>query len=241
MERFDSRQRDELRPVNLQRNFTENAEGSVLIGMGRTRVLCTVSAVPGVPAFQANKKEGWLTADYAMLPGSVEGRKAREIGKRDGRSVEIQRLIGRSLRAITDLTAFPNFTLHVDCDVLQADGGTRCASITGAALALHDALRVLAGRNQVLHWPLRGWLAAVSVGIVADQELLDLNYGEDFEAAVDMNVIATGQGEIVEIQATAEEEPFARDRFERLVDLGLKGVADLVAHQKNAVEGGIAV
>ncbi|MFQ5750194.1 MAG: ribonuclease PH [Planctomycetota bacterium] len=241
MERSHGRAADALRPVRFTRNFTDNAEGSVLVEFGRTRVLCTVTAVAGVPTFQANKKEGWLTAEYSMLPGSVEGRKARELGRRDGRSVEIQRLIGRSLRAVTDLSAFPSWTLFADCDVLQADGSTRCASITGAGLALHDALRTLHGRNQIRHWPLRAWIAAASVGNVAGRPLLDLDYGEDFEAAVDMNVIGTSDGNLVEVQATAEKGTVSRESFDKLLDLGLEGVGELIALQRAAVEGGIPV
>ncbi|HEX9792757.1 MAG TPA: ribonuclease PH [Planctomycetota bacterium] len=241
MQRFDGRSPDAPRPVQFHRNFTENAEGSVLVVVGRTKVLCTVSAVPSVPPWQANKGKGWLTAEYAMLPGSVEGRKQRETLRRDGRSVEIQRLIGRSLRAVTDLTGFPNWTLHVDCDVIQADGGTRCAAITGACVALHDALRALAGRKQLNHWPMREFVGAVSVGLVGGQTLLDLNYGEDFEAAVDMNVIATASGKIVEVQATAEDEPFPRADFDAMVDLGVVGVRQLCELQHAAVEGGIPV
>ena len=241
MTRFDGREAAQLRTVRFTRNFTEAAAGSVLVEFGRTRVLCTVSAVPGAPTFQVNKQEGWLTAEYSMLPGSVEGRKPREFTKRDGRSVEIQRLIGRSLRAVTDLSAFPNWTLYADCDVLQADGGTRCASITGAGIALHDALRTLAGRDQLRHWPMREWVAAVSVGLVSGQELLDLNYGEDFEAAMDMNVVATEKGAIIEVQSTAEERPVEKPVFDRLVELGVAGVREIVALQKEAVEGGVPV
>ncbi|KAA3609429.1 MAG: ribonuclease PH [Planctomycetota bacterium] len=241
MKRFDGRGADQLRSVQFQRGFTENAEGSVLVSFGRTRVLCTVSAVSQVPHFQQSKGEGWLTAEYAMLPGSVEGRKPREVGRRDGRSVEIQRLIGRSLRSILDLSAFPNHTLHVDCDVLQADGGTRCAAITGACMALHDALRTLSGRQQLRHWPMLDWLAAVSVGVVRDQELLDLNYGEDFDAVVDMNVIGTAGGRLVEVQATAEGDPFPQDSFQRLLDLAMAGVAEITELQKQVVEGGLPV
>ncbi len=236
MERFDGRADDALRPIRFQRGFTESSEGSVLVHFGRTRVLCTVSAVPGVPNFQLNKKEGWLTAEYAMLPGSVEGRKPREYQRRDGRSVEIQRLIGRALRSVLDLSAFPNWTLYVDCDVVQADGGTRCAALTGSCVALHDALRVMAGRNQVGHWPLRDWLAAVSVAHVAGRVVLDPDYAEDFEAGVDMNVVASGGGRIVEVQSTSEGEPIPRELFTEMLDLGLRGVAELVAMQKAAVE-----
>ncbi|MBC8329040.1 MAG: ribonuclease PH [Planctomycetes bacterium] len=241
MNRFDDRAADELRPVRFRRNYAQNADGSVLVEVGRTKVLCTVCASSKVPLFQKSRGQGWMTAEYSMLPGSVPGRKARETASRDGRSVEIQRLIGRALRSVIDLSAFPEHTLHVDCDVLQADGGTRCASITGAAVALHDALRTLSSRGQLRHWPLRDWPAAVSVGLVAGQELLDLDYGEDFEAGVDMNVVATAQGRIIEVQGTAEGLPFEREVFDRLVDLGLRGVAELTALQKAAVEAGLPV
>jgi len=241
MKRFDDRAADELRPVRFHRNYAENADGSVLVEVGRTKVLCTVCAATKVPMFQKSKGQGWMTAEYSMLPGSVQGRKTRELGKRDGRSVEIQRLIGRALRAVIDLSAFPDHTLHVDCDVVQADGGTRCASITGAAVALHDALQTLSSRGQLRHWPMRDWPTAVSVGLVAGQEFLDLDYGEDFEAGVDMNVIGTGSGKIIEVQGTAEDLPFEREVFNRLVDLGMNGVAELAAMQKAAVEAGLPV
>jgi len=241
MERLNGRTDDALREVNITRNFTDNAEGSVLVECGRTRVLCTVSAVTKVPHFQKSKGHGWLTAEYSMLPGSVQGRKAREFQKRDGRSVEIQRLIGRALRAVVDLSAFPDYSLHVDCDVLQADGGTRCASITGAAVALHDALQTLQGRGQLRHWPLKEWLAGISVGVVAGREVIDLDYGEDFEADVDMNVIATTSGKIIEVQGTAEGDPFEREVFDRLVDLALGGISELTALQAEAVGDGVEV
>jgi len=241
MQRLNGRTDDALRELRITRNFTDNAEGSVLIECGRTRVLCTVSAITKVPHFQKSKGQGWLTAEYSMLPGSVEGRKAREFQKRDGRSIEIQRLIGRALRAVVDLSAFPDFSLHVDCDVIQADGGTRCASITGAAVALYDALQTLQGRGQLRHWPLREWLAAVSVGVVAGREVLDLDYGEDYEADVDMNVIATASGKIIEVQGTAEGEPFEREVLDRLIDLGVAGVKELSVQQKLAVEDGVNV
>lgn len=236
MQRFDGRISAALRPMRFHRSFVDTAEGAVLIEAGRTRVLCTVSAVAGVPTWKRGSGEGWLTAEYAMLPGAVEGRKRREIGQRDGRSVEIQRLIGRSLRSVIDLTAFPDLTLNVDCDVLQADGGTRCASITGAMVALYDALQVLAGRDQLRHWPLREWLAAVSVGVVKEQVLLDLDYGEDFEADVDMNVVATASGKVVEVQGTAEGEPFTRSVLDQLVDLGIRGVVQLTELQQQAIQ-----
>ncbi len=235
MARFDGRSHDALRPTRFHRGFIDTAEGAVLVEAGRTRVLCTVSATTGVPAWKRGSGEGWLTAEYSMLPGSVEGRKRREIGKRDGRSVEIQRLIGRALRSVVDLTGFPDVTLSVDCDVLQADGGTRCASISGAMVALHDALKTLASRDQLNHWPLREWVAAVSVGLVGSEELLDLDYGEDFEAEVDMNVVATASGKVVEVQGTAEGAPFERAALDRLIDLGLAGAQQLTLLQQEAV------
>jgi ribonuclease PH len=241
MKRFDDRAADELRPIRFHRNYAENADGSVLVEVGRTKVLCTVCAATKVPMFQKSRGQGWLTAEYSMLPGSVQGRKAREVGKRDGRSVEIQRLIGRTLRAVVDLSAFPDHTLHVDCDVVQADGGTRCASITGAALALHDALQTLSSRGQLRHWAMSDWPAAVSVGLVAGQQLLDLDYGEDFEAGVDMNVVGTASGKVIEVQATAEDKPFEREVFNSLVDLGMGGVRELTALQRAAAEAGLEV
>ncbi len=235
MTRYDGRKDDELRPTRITRNFLDSSEGAVLVEVGNTRVLCTVSVTPGVPSWKRGSGEGWLTAEYAMLPGSVQGRKRRETSKRDGRSVEIQRLIGRALRAVVDLRAFPDFTLAVDCDVLQADGGTRCASITGAMVALHDAVQTLAAREKLLHWPIRDWAAAVSVGVVRGIEVLDLNYREDFEADVDMNIVATASGKIIEVQGTAEGDPFERESFTKMLDLGLKGAVELTELQKQAV------
>lgn len=210
----------------------------MLVEAGRTRVLCTCSVVPGVPNWKRNSGEGWLTAEYAMLPGSVKGRKRREVGSRDGRSVEIQRLIGRALRAVVDLRAFPDYTLSIDCDVLQADGGTRCASITGAMIALHDACQDLAQREKLRHWPLLDWAAAVSVGVVQGNEVLDLDYVEDSRADVDMNVIGTASGRLIEVQGTAEGEPFPRESCHRLIDLGLDGIQTLTERQQAAVAAG---
>ncbi len=241
MPRFNGRNPNQMREVRFQRGFTESAEGSVLVEFGRTKILCTATVVGKVPYFQQARKEGWLTAEYAMLPGSVEGRKVREITRRDGRSVEIQRLIGRALRSVTDLSAFPDFTIHIDCDVLQADGGTRCASITGAAVALQDAFRTLSGRDQLAHWPLREWPAAVSVGLVAGEELLDLDYGEDSEADMDMNVVATANGKLIEVQAAGEGAVFERATFDRLLDLATQGVLQLTELQKAAVGDGMPV
>ncbi len=226
----------DLRPMKFVRGFAPNAEGSVLVEAGNTRVLCTVCAVAGVPSWMQSRGEGWLTAEYSMLPGSVSGRRKREGAQRDGRSSEIQRLIGRSLRAAVDPTGFPNLTLAVDCDVVQADGGTRCAAITGAMVALHDALRALAARNALTQWPLRNWIAAVSVGLVQGTPFLDLDYAEDSRAGVDMNVVAGADGRIVEVQGTAEREAFTREQHDALLSLALDGVARLHRLQRLAVE-----
>ncbi len=226
----------DLRPIAFQRGFAPHAEGSVLIAAGNTRVLCTVCAVSGVPTWMQSRGEGWLTAEYAMLPGCVAGRRKRESDKRDGRSMEIQRLIGRSLRAAVDPTGFPNLTLAVDCDVIQADGGTRCASITGAMIALHDALRALGDRGQLAHWPLRAWIAAVSVGLVEDAPMLDLDYREDVRAAVDMNVVAAADGRLIEVQGTAERGSFTRAQHDAMLDLASAGLGQLHRLQRGAVE-----
>lgn len=238
MARHDGRQANELRPFRITRNFIDTAEGAVLVEAGRTRVLCTVSVVPGVPAWKRGSGQGWLTAEYAMLPGSVKGRKRREVGNRDGRSVEIQRLIGRALRAVVDLRAFPDTTLSIDCDVLQADGGTRCASITGAMIALHDACHALARMEKLNHWPLLDWAAAVSVGVVQGNEVVDLDYKEDSTASVDMNIIGTASGKLIEVQGTAEGDPFPRESCHKLIDLGMEGVAKLAEWQQAAVAEG---
>jgi len=235
MERNDGRAHDQLRPLVFHRGFTDAAEGSVLVEAGQTRVLCTVSVTGGVPPWRRDSGEGWLTAEYAMLPGSVVGRKRREFQKRDGRSVEIQRLIGRSLRAALDLGGLPGWTLNVDCDVLQADGGTRCASISGAMVALHDALRAMAGKDRISYWPLRHWVGAVSVGLVGGRPVLDLDYSEDSAASVDMNVVAVDSGALVEVQGTAEGEPYPADQHGEMLALALAGVAGITAAQREAV------
>lgn len=236
MERKDGRPADQLRPLIFNRNFTDTPDGSVLVEAGNTRVLCTVTATQGVPPWRRGSGEGWLTAEYAMLPGSVQGRKRREFTKRDGRSVEIQRLIGRSLRAAVDLGGLPDWTLNIDCDVLQADGGTRCASISGAMVAMHDALRSLAGRERLSYWPIRHWVAAVSVGLVNGKPLLDLNYEEDFAASVDMNVVAVPGRALVEVQGTAEGDPYPAAMQSELLELALGGIESITAAQQEAVE-----
>ena len=227
----------QLRDVRIVRHFTRHAEGSVLIAMGDTRVLCTASVEESVPSFLRGRGSGWVTAEYGMLPRSTYTRTAREAakGKQSGRTQEIQRLIGRSLRAVTDLTALGERQITLDCDVLQADGGTRCASITGAWVALHDACAGLVARGKLTANPLRDHVAAVSVGIVDGEAVLDLDYPEDSACDTDMNVVMTGAGGIVEIQGTAEGEPFTRDQMGRLVDLAEAGIRQLIAAQTSAL------
>ena len=235
--RPSQRQPNELRVVRITRQFTRHAEGSVLIEMGDTRVLCTASIEESVPPFLRGKGQGWVTAEYGMLPRSTHTRTAREAakGKQSGRTLEIQRLIGRSLRAVTDLKALGERQITLDCDVLQADGGTRCASITGAWLALNDACAQLVADGKLATNPLRDHVAAVSVGIHQGQLVLDLDYPEDSDCDTDMNVIMTGSGGIVEIQGTAEGEPFTRAQMDALVDLAEAGIRTLVEHQKTVI------
>ena len=227
----------QLRDVRIVRHFTRHAEGSVLIAMGDTRVLCTASVEESVPSFLRGRGSGWVTAEYGMLPRSTHTRTAREAakGKQSGRTQEIQRLIGRSLRAVTDLAALGERQITLDCDVLQADGGTRCASITGAWVALHDACAGLVARGKLTANPLRDHVAAVSVGIVDGEAVLDLDYPEDSSCDTDMNVVMTGAGGIVEIQGTAEGEPFTRDQMGRLVDLAEAGIRQLIAAQTSVL------
>jgi ribonuclease PH len=234
------RRADQLRDVRLTRGFTKHAEGSVLVEMGDTRVLCTVSVEEGVPPFLKGKGQGWLTAEYGMLPRATNTRMRREAadGRQSGRTQEIQRLIGRSLRAVTDLAALGERTLKIDCDVLQADGGTRCASITGACVAVADAVAWCRARGLVSAEPLREFVAAVSVGIVGGVPVLDLDYGEDSGCDTDMNVVMTAGGGFVELQGTAEGTPFSRAQMEALVRLAEGGIRDLVAAQKAALASG---
>ena len=228
---------EQLREIRITRNFTRHAEGSILIEMGDTRVLCTASVEETVPSFLRGKGQGWVTAEYGMLPRSTHTRSAREAakGKQSGRTQEIQRLIGRSLRAVTDLTALGERQITLDCDVLQADGGTRCASITGAWLALHDACAKLVADGKLPASPLRDHVAAISVGIYKGMPVLDLDYPEDSDCDTDMNVVMTGSGGIVEIQETAEGEPFSRTQMGLLVDLAEAGIDELIARQKATV------
>ena len=228
---------EQLREIRITRSFTRHAEGSILIEMGDTRVLCTASVEETVPSFLRGKGQGWVTAEYGMLPRSTHTRSAREAakGKQSGRTQEIQRLIGRSLRAVTDLTALGERQITLDCDVLQADGGTRCASITGAWLALHDACAKLVADGKLPASPLRDHVAAISVGIYKGMPVLDLDYPEDSDCDTDMNVVMTGSGGIVEIQGTAEGEPFSRTQMGLLVDLAEAGIDELIARQKATV------
>ncbi len=236
--RPSQRQSDELRPLSLTRGYTAHAEGSVLIQVGQTRVLCTASVETSVPPFLRGKGQGWVTAEYGMLPRATHTRSAREAakGKQTGRTQEIQRLIGRSLRAVTDLTALGERQITLDCDVLQADGGTRCAAITGAWVALHDACAKLVAEGTLPANPIRDHVAAISVGIVDGQPVLDLDYAEDSNCDTDMNVIMTGSGGIVEIQGTAEGTPFSRQELNQLVDLADAGIRELVAAQTQAIK-----
>ena len=225
---------EQLRSIRITRNFTRHAEGSVLIEMGDTQVLCTASIEESLPSFLRGKGQGWVTAEYGKLPRSTHTRSAREAakGKQSGRTQEIQRLIGRSLRAVTDLKALGERQITLDCDVLQADGGTRCASITGAWLALHDACAKLVAAGKLPASPILDQVAAISVGIYQGVPVLDLDYPEDSDCDTDMNVVMTGRGGIVEIQGTAEGEPFTRAQMGQLVDLAESGIAELIARQK---------
>lgn len=235
--RPSQRQADELRSVTLTRHFTRHAEGSVLVAFGDTRVLCTASVEDGVPGFLRGKGQGWLTAEYGMLPRATHTRGAREAakGKQSGRTQEIQRLIGRSLRAVVDLAALGERQIIVDCDVLQADGGTRTAAITGACVAVHDALEKLVAEGKLASSPLRDWVAAVSVGLVDGNAVLDLDYAEDAHCDTDMNVVMTGSGGFVEVQGTAEGVPFQRAELDALLGLAERGIAHLVSLQRTAV------
>ena len=229
--RADGRRSDQLRPLELEPDFLEQPHGSVLFAQGKTKVLCTASVQEGVPRWLYGKGRGWLTAEYSLLPASTGNRTEREAsrGRLGGRTVEIQRLIGRSLRAVTDFEALGERTLWVDCDVLQADGGTRCAAISGAYVATRRALDRFG-----LSRTLTGSIAAVSVGIVDGEPLLDLDYSEDSQAEVDMNVVMTGEGALVEVQATAERTPFTRARLDELLELAAAGIEDIAFAQEEA-------
>ena len=237
MQRPSKRAPDQLRPVTITRNYTRHAEGSVLIEFGDTKVICTASVEDKVPGFLKGKGQGWLTAEYGMLPRATHTRGDREAarGKQSGRTQEIQRLIGRSLRAVTDLTALGERTIQIDCDVIQADGGTRTASITGAWIAVQDAVSGLIARGAISASPLKDHVAAISVGIYQGLPVLDLDYPEDSACDTDMNVVMTGAGGFVEVQGTAEGAAFTRAEMDRLLELAGHGIGQLVALQKQAL------
>ena len=237
MTRPSQRLDNQLRALTISRNFTCHAEGSVLVEFGNTKVLCTASVEENVPPFLRGKGQGWVTAEYGMLPRSTNTRTAREAakGKQSGRTQEIQRLIGRSLRAVTDLTALGERQVTLDCDVLQADGGTRCAAITGACVALHDACATLVASGKLAVHPLRELVAAVSVGIVDGVPVLDLDYAEDSACDTDMNVVMLASGGMVEVQGTAEGAPFSRTELDLLLALATQGIAEIVAAQMLAL------
>lgn len=237
--RHSDRQADALRDIRITRHYTRHAEGSVLIEFGDTKVLCTASVDEGVPSFLKGKGQGWVTAEYGMLPRSTHTRMRREAasGKQSGRTQEIQRLIGRSLRAVVDLTKLGERQIQIDCDVIQADGGTRTASITGAYIALADAVNGLLAAGKISENPLRDHVAAISVGIVDGVPLLDLDYVEDSGCETDMNVVMTGAGSFVEVQGTAEGVPFSRAEMNALLELAEKGIGELVVLQRQALAG----
>jgi ribonuclease PH len=236
-ERSYARTPEQLRPASIEPGFVRTATGSALMSMGETRVICTASVQESVPRWMAGTGRGWVTAEYGMLPASTGDRKARDItkGRADGRSIEIQRLIGRSLRAIVDLRALGERTVYLDCDVIEADGGTRCAAISGAYLALHLALKRAVDAGALKRYPLNDSVAGVSVGVLGETALLDLEYGEDVHADVDMNVVMTGAGRLIEVQATAEITPFDRETLGRLLDLADTGIQAVMAEQAKVV------
>jgi ribonuclease PH len=235
--RPSGRRPEELRRVRMTRGFTRHAEGSVLVEFGDTRVLCTASVESRVPGFLRDKGVGWLTAEYGMLPRATHTRGEREAarGKQSGRTQEIQRLIGRALRSVVDLSVLGERTLQVDCDVLQADGGTRTAAITGAFVAVHDALSWMQAKHMIASLPVRDFVAAVSVGMMRGTPLLDLDYAEDVACDTDMNVVMTAAGRFVEVQGTAEKDPFSRADLEAMLSHAAHGIAELVAHQRRAL------
>jgi ribonuclease PH len=237
--RAGGRRADQFRPVRLTRRYTRHAEGSVLVEFGDTRVICTASVEDKVPPFLKGRGQGWVTAEYGMLPRATHTRGEREAarGKQSGRTLEIQRLIGRSLRAVVDLAALGERSIQIDCDVIQADGGTRTAAITGSYVALHDALTGLKGRGLLAQWPLRDAVAAVSVGLRAGAALLDLDYAEDAGCETDMNVVMTGNGGFVEVQGTAEGAPFTAAQMQQMLALAQLGIGELLQLQRQALAG----
>ena len=237
MSRPSGRHPQQLRLVKITREYTNQAEGAVLVEFGKTKVICTASVESGVPRFLRGKGQGWVTAEYGMLPRSTGTRMNREAvrGKQSGRTQEIQRLIGRSLRASINLKELGEFTIHIDCDVIQADGGTRAAAVTGACVALVDALRWLQRGKHITGDPFITMVASVSVGIYKDIPVLDLDYDEDCDAETDMNVVMTETGEFIELQGTAEGSPFSGDQLKVMIDLAKKGISDLISIQKMAL------
>ena len=236
MPRPDGRERGDPRPISFLRNFTNRAPGSVLASFGNTRVLCTAMAQDGVPPFLQGKGRGWLTAEYSMLPSSTETRKSRDrVGSTDGRAVEIQRLISRSLRGVMDLTQMTERTIWVDCDVLQADGGTRTCAISGAYIALYDLLMHMDNRRILRGWPLKTQLAAVSVGVVGKEVLCDLTYAEDSKAETDLNLVMTGDGRFIEVQGSAEGAPFDRGELDSMLEVGAAAIRRIFEAQKVAL------
>lgn len=236
--RIDGRKNEQIRPVKVTRNYTKYAEGSVYIEVGDTKVLCNVSVEEKVPQFLKGLGEGWITAEYNMLPRSTGTRKVRDIArlKLDGRTMEIQRLIGRALRSVVDLKALGERTLWIDCDVIQADGGTRTTSISGAFIAMVDAINKIHKTKPFKVYPIRNFVAATSVGILNGEKILDLCYEEDSKAMVDMNIIMTDEGEFVEVQGTGEEKPFSRAELNELLDLGEKGIKQMIQVQKDSLK-----
>ena len=237
MERPDNRQRNEMRSIKITRGYTINAEGSVLIECGNTKVICTACVDEKVPSFLKGTGQGWVTCEYGMLPGSTATRKPRDISrlKLDGRTAEIQRLIGRAMRSVVDLKALGERTIWIDCDVIQADGGTRTASITGAFVALADAVNKLYRGGKLESYPIRSYVAAISVGVRNGEPILDLNYEEDSTTQVDMNVVMTDAGEFVELQGTGEESPFTRTQLTDMMQIAEYGVSQLIAIQRSAL------
>jgi len=235
--RNDGRAPDEMRKVSIENDHIKYAEGSVLIEMGNTRVICTATIEDKVPPFLRGTGSGWITAEYSMLPRSTKERSAREssIGKKGGRTHEIQRLIGRSMRVVTDLNGFGERTVFLDCDVIQADGGTRTASITGAFIALIEAFYTLKNRGEIAKIPVLDYVAAISVGMVNGQSLLDLNYEEDSKADVDMNFVMTGSGLFVEVQGTAERSPFSKEDLDIMAEFACTGIGELIAKQREII------
>lgn len=234
--RPDGRPTDQIRPLSMERGFSKFAEGSCLLKLGDTHMLVTATVEDRVPPFMKGKGSGWLTAEYSMLPRSGRQRNQRDLMKPNGRSMEIQRLIGRALRTAVDLEALGERTITLDCDALQADGGTRCAAITAGYVAAYDAVRWMMERRMLKRNPMKEPLAAISVGIYRNVEVLDLNYDEDSQAGTDMNVVMTESGKFIEVQGTAEHEPFAADALGRMLKLGKKGIDELIAMQRQVLE-----